>query len=134
MDDLDEWKYFGALTQGANGDYDEDGATNKDELDKGKDPTDPEEYPVERGVEEEGGSNILMIIAIIVVILIMVPILIMVMRSKQMKAQEDEKITEMEAKIEKMKKMGLPTRDLEKVLKEAMEGRGGGDSDESKKK
>jgi uncharacterized membrane protein len=64
------------------------------------------------------------IIAVIVVVVILL-VVMMILKSKKGKESEHDKeaIAEMEAKIERAKKLGLPTGELERLLKEAKEGK-----------
>jgi PKD repeat protein len=127
LPDLWEWQYFENLDETASGDFDSDTATNTEEQAAGTDPTDPNDFPEIEGTEKEGeeeGSNLLWIIIVVVIILVLIPVFMMFMKSRSQKAEEDQAISEMEAKIEKAREMGLPTRDLERLLKQAKEGKG----------
>jgi PKD repeat protein len=126
--DIWEWDNFGTLTTDPNSDPDGDEATNIEEFEAGTDPNDELDFPAKDVgvVKEEPKSNSMLfaIIAIVVIIVILIPVLLSVMKSKKAKAEDMEAIIEMEAKIEKAKKLGLPTRDLERLLKQAREGKG----------
>lgn len=122
-----EWDYFTTLEYDGDDDPDKDDFTNQEEYIAGTNPADSNDHPSVPTEPTKGaggdaagqGMNIMLIAIPIILILIIIPVAIMVMKSKKMRDEEDEKISEMEAKIEKMRKAGLPTGDLEKVLREA---------------
>ncbi len=127
--DIWEWDNFGEDVN-PNDDPDNDGATNKQEHDADTDPNNSESKPeVETPSKDEGeGSDFTGIIILVIIVIVIVIISMMVFKSKRVKERaSDEKdedaIKEMELKIKRAKKMGLPTGDLEKVLQEAKSGK-----------
>ena len=126
--DIWEWEYFNSTDQTGGGDYDTDGATNKEEHDAGTNPVDPESKPPKMGGSEEPSSNagMLGIIAVVVIVVVLLVVVMFVLKAKKAKeeaAKEEEAIAELEAKIKQAKKLGLPTREMEKILKNAKEGK-----------
>ena len=126
--DIWEWNNFGDFDETGTGDPDEDGATNKEEHDAGTDPNNADSKPGEKGkAEEPAGTDLMIIIAIIIIIIVVLVLLMIVFKSKKAKAEakevDDEAIAEMEAKIARAKKLGLPTGEMEKLLKQAKEGK-----------
>jgi PKD repeat protein len=126
--DIWEWENFNSTSETASGDYDDDGATNQEEHDAGTDPTDSEDKPPTKGSDEKPteDSGMFVIIAVIIVVVIVLVVVMFVMKSKKSReeqAQDEEAIAELEEKIKRAKSLGLPTRELEKLLKEAKEGK-----------
>lgn len=121
-----EWENFGDLDETAAGDPDGDGASNLKEYEASTDPNDSTSFPEKTGgdKEESNMTTLLIIIAVIVVIVIMIPLFMNIMKAKKAREQDEAAIAEMEEKIAKAKKLGLPTRDMERMLKEAKEGKG----------
>jgi PKD repeat protein len=121
LPDLWEWQYFETIEHDQDYDPDNDGAGLKDEYEAQTDPTNETSKPSKKEiVEPEGPQGIIIAGAVIAVIIVVVIIILtMFIRNQKIRKKEEEKISDMEEKIAKMKKMGLPTRDLEKVLKEA---------------
>ena len=61
------------------------------------------------------------IILVIIIIIILLLIIFLFYRAKKIRKKDLETITEMEAQLEQARKLGLPTKDLEKLLTEAKE-------------
>jgi len=59
------------------------------------------------------------IILIIIIIIIIIIILFFILRARKLKQKDLETISEMEAQLEQAKKLGLPTKELERLLEEA---------------
>jgi hypothetical protein len=125
--DIWEWDNFNSTGEGANDDWDGDGATNKEEHDEGTDPTDPESKPPEKDESKPSeDSGMLIIIIVVIVVIIVLVVIMFVLKSKKSseeKAADDEEIVELEEKIKRAKSLGLPTRELDKLLKSAKEGK-----------
>jgi PKD repeat protein len=133
LPDTWEWTYFKDLDENKNGDPDSDGATNKVELDATTDPTNPKSKPKETGSGEKdtGDTDLSGIFIAVILVIVVLIILMFVFKSKKSKGKaeeveeepDEEAIAEMEAKIQRAKKLGLPTGQLEKLLHEAKTGK-----------
>jgi PKD repeat protein len=125
--DIWEWDNFNTTSEGPDDDWDGDGATNKEEHDEGTDPTDTESKPPEKDESKPSeDSGMLIIIVVVIVIVVVLVIVMFVLKSKKSseeQARDEEEIAELEEKIKKAKSLGLPTRELEKLLKSAKEGK-----------
>ena len=125
-----EWEHFGSLNEDGMGDPDLDGATNKEEHDAGTDPKDSESKPIsgEKGDGKKSSDmDLTLIIIVVVIVVVVLFVFIFVLRSKKAKEEEkeqdEEAIAAMEEKIKRAKKLGLPTRELEKVLEDVKDGK-----------
>jgi PKD repeat protein len=100
MDDLKEWEYFESLQYTADEDPDNDKATNKEELDAGTDPLDPESKPKSDdpgdddgegmlGLGKMAGIDMFLIILIVIIVVVIAIVGMVVSRSRKAKSRKD---------------------------------------------
>jgi hypothetical protein len=109
-------------TDPRNWDSDGDGAGDKEELDGDYNPNDPAEHPpvAKEAAEKEEASNMAWIIAVIALAIAVAFLGFMLIRKeKELHEKDEESIEEMEEQYKKAKEMGLPTGDIEKVIRDA---------------
>jgi PKD repeat protein len=120
-----EWEHFYSLDEDKHGDPDKDGKTNEEEETAGSDPT--EDDAPDKGKDKEPAefdyTLAILAVVIVVVVLVVVMFIFRSKKAKEEKAKDDEAIAAMEEKIKRAKKLGLPTGELEKILREAKEGK-----------
>ncbi len=120
-----EWDNFKDLDENGYGDPDSDDATNKEEYEAGTDPNKYDKPKDEKAKEEPDNMGLMLGVIVAVVVVIIVLVLMFVLKSKKSKKPDvdEEAIAEMEAKIERARKLGLPTGEMEKLLRQAKEGK-----------
>jgi uncharacterized cupredoxin-like copper-binding protein len=111
-------------------DTDDDGVSDGQEKEQDTDPRDSTKTPkTVREVTEDAGASSPYILAIVALIIVLVILIVMLIRKeKELRDKDTHAISEMESQLAQMKQMGLPTKELERLLKDTKEG------DETKKK
>jgi PKD repeat protein len=120
-----EWDNFQDLDENGYGDPDSDEATNLEEYEAGTDPNIYDKPKEEESKEEPDNMGLMLGVIVAIVVVVIVLVLMFVLKSKKSKEPDvdEEAIAEMEAKIERARKLGLPTGEMEKLLRQAKEGK-----------
>jgi hypothetical protein len=112
-----------------NWDTDNDGYSDKEEVDGGSNPNEISDVPAEKE-EQDQFDFIFYILLIIFIVIIILLLFMLIQKEKVIREQDIDTLSEIEEKLQQARELGLPESEIRKALSEAEELRGGEDQED----